>query len=46
MQKISNYDDEIHRITGELTQITQTGLTIARIEKRIETLKMHKKEIL
>ena len=38
MQKISNCDNEIHRIKGALAQITQTILTNNRIEKRIETL--------
>ena len=46
MQKIANYDNEIHRISGELSQITQKGLANARIQKRIDTLEKLKREII
>ena len=38
MQNISNHDNEIHRVTGDLDQLERKGFTNTRIEKRIETL--------
>ena len=38
MQKISNYDNEKHRLIGELDHLERKGLTNNVIQKRLETL--------